>query len=75
MRDENILIREGLSGVLDYLKESMFRKLTVGELLWGYEEPLFKLISKFYPMPGGVTDKFGFMLGVSVRILNCHRCM
>ena len=64
MKDEPYIVRRGMSLFLDTLDdETMFKTLSVKDFLWGYKEPFFEFINKYFPQPG-VTDEFGFLLGV-----------
>ena len=65
MKDAPRLIRESMSKILETLNETMFIELSVGELLWGYDEPLFELVNDIFPIEG-VSDQFGFLLGVGM---------
>ena len=69
MRDSPKFIKDMMSSVLEELGSSMFIRLSVADLLWGYDEPLFELINKFFPIPG-MSDQFGFLLGVSCHLAN-----
>lgn len=69
MKDSPKFVKEMMSSVLDELDSGMFIRLTVDELLFGYDEPLFELINKFFPIPG-MSDQFGFLLGYNGTDIN-----
>ena len=74
MRDAPRFIKESMSLVLEALNETMFIELSVADLLWGYDEPLFELIHEFFPIPG-VGEQFGFLLGVSLYYFKNQSCL
>ena len=57
--------KKALSLLLAGMHERLFIKLTVEELLWGYEDEVLKIISKFVTIPGMPDGKFGFLVDVS----------
>ncbi|XP_072046295.1 scavenger receptor class B member 1-like isoform X2 [Amphiura filiformis] len=69
MRDAPRFIRESMSVVLEELNETMFIDLSVADLLWGYDEPLFKMIHDLFPIEG-VDEQFGFLLGYNGTDMN-----
>ncbi|XP_072034521.1 scavenger receptor class B member 1-like isoform X2 [Amphiura filiformis] len=69
MKDESRFVKQSMSLVLEALGESMFKRLSVADLLWGYDEPLFELVEKFFPIPG-VGSQFGFLLGYNGTDIN-----
>lgn len=52
-----------------------FMNRTVGEILWGYEDPFVNFLNKYLPDMFPMKDKFGLFVGVSVlcpcRELGC----
>jgi scavenger receptor class B protein 1 len=48
------------------LGQRAFMNRTVGEVLWGYEDPLVSFLSKYFPDMFPSKDKFGLFAGVSV---------
>ncbi|XP_038072676.1 scavenger receptor class B member 1-like [Patiria miniata] len=55
-------IKIALSLVLDEMHEHLFKELTVKELLWGYEDEVLKILSKFIKIPGMPNGEFGFLV-------------
>lgn len=43
-----------------------FMNRTVGEILWGYEDPFVNFLSKYFPDMFPIKGKFGLFVGVSV---------
>lgn len=43
-----------------------FMNRTVGEILWGYEDPFVSFLNKYFPDMFPMKDKFGLFVGVSV---------
>ncbi len=62
MRDANFFTALGLNMVVESLEYKPWVRRTVGELSWGYEEPLFKLASYTLPSPPPF-EKFGLFTG------------
>ncbi|XP_022086017.1 scavenger receptor class B member 1-like [Acanthaster planci] len=54
--------KEALSLLLDGMHEHLFKTLTVRELLWGYEDEVLKIASRFFTIPGMPGGKFGFLV-------------
>lgn len=48
------------------LGERAFMNRTVGEIMWGYEDPLMNLINKYFPNMFPFKGKFGLFAEVSV---------
>lgn len=42
-----------------------FMNRTVGEILWGYEDPFVNFLSKYFPDMFPVKDKFGLFVGMN----------
>ena len=60
-----IEVKELLSPILEYgLREHLFKVLTVKELLWGYQDELLNILSKFVTIPGMPNGEFGFLVDV-----------
>lgn len=65
-RDLGPLVQAGLSLFLTMRKEEPFIRLSVKQLIWGYDEPLFKWVHENLPeipLPEGFETQFGFLLG------------
>lgn len=54
-----------LSGALAGLKQEAFMNRTVGEIMWGYEDPLIDTINMFVPGLIPFKGKFGLFIEVS----------
>lgn len=54
-----------LSGALAGLKQEAFMNRTVGEILWGYEDPLIDTINTLVPGLIPFKGKFGLFVEVS----------
>ena len=65
-KDYGPLIQEAVNQLMEFLGEELTLNLTVGELLWGYKEPLFELIQPIISIPGFDKGEFGFLIGVSI---------
>lgn len=63
--DKNVLVKLSLATVIGGLSVETFRKLTVQELLWGYEDRLFDLARPVLNLVKDVPDKLGLLVGVS----------
>lgn len=54
-----------LSSIMDILKIKPFVEVSVGQLLWGYEDPLLKLAKDVVPKEQKLPyEEFGLMYGV-----------
>lgn len=62
-------LRNLLSGALTFLKQEAFMNRTVGEIMWGYEDPLIKAINFIIPGLMPFQGKFGLFLDVSNVLL------
>lgn len=47
------------------LGERAFMNRTVGDIMWGYEDPLVNVISKYFPSMFPVKGKFGLFAGLN----------
>lgn len=66
MKDYQFLVRTALNGVLYELDESLTNRHTIREILWGYDEPLFRLAQQFISVPPGFeSGQFGFLAGMN----------
>lgn len=54
-----------LSGALAGLKQQAFMNRTVGEIMWGYEDPLIDAINAIVPGMIPFKGKFGIFVEVS----------
>jgi hypothetical protein len=63
--DKNMFIQFSLASVIGGLSVEAFRKLTVQELLWGYEDSLFDMARPILNLVKDVPDKLGLLVGVS----------
>lgn len=48
------------------LGQRAFMNRTVGEILWGYDDPFVNLINKYFPDMFPIKGKFGLFVEVSV---------
>lgn len=56
-----------MASIMDILKIKPFVEVTVGQLLWGYEDPLLKLAKDVVPKEQKLPyEEFGLMYNVSV---------
>ena len=53
-----------LNFIAEFEDEDIFYEVSVHDILWGYEDPLLKLLAKFAPSLIPET-KFGLFVGVS----------
>lgn len=59
-----------MASIMDILKIKPFVEVSVGQLLWGYEDPLLKLAKDVVPKEQKLPyEEFGLMYNVSVEIL------
>ncbi|XP_015602295.1 scavenger receptor class B member 1 [Cephus cinctus] len=57
-------LRLAMSSIMDILKIKPFVEVSVGQLLWGYEDPLLKLAKDVVPKEQKLPyDQFGLMYG------------
>lgn len=55
-----------MASIMDILKVKPFVEVTVGQLLWGYEDPLLKLAKDVVPKEQKLPyEEFGLFYGVS----------
>lgn len=64
--DKNMFVQFSLASLIGGLNVAAFRKLTVQELLWGYEDPLFDMARPILNLVKDVPDKLGLLVGVSI---------
>ena len=56
-----------MASIMDILKIKPFVEVSVGQLLWGYEDPLLKLAKDVVPKEQKLPyEEFGLMYGVSI---------
>jgi len=55
---QSYFVRIGLKELLKLYKEELFETRTVGEILWGYEDPVLKLMKRFVPSTPSVVGLF-----------------
>ncbi|XP_033634758.1 scavenger receptor class B member 1-like isoform X2 [Asterias rubens] len=66
VREYNTLLKAGLSLFMEGVGEKPFMPLSVRQLVWGYDEPLFEWVHThlpMFPLPEGFETQFGFLLG------------
>lgn len=57
-------LRLAMASIMDILKIKPFVEVSVGQLLWGYEDPLLKLAKDVVPKEQKLPyDEFGLMYG------------
>lgn len=60
-------LRLAMASIMDILKIKPFVEVSVGQLLWGYEDPLLKLAKDVVPKEQKLPyDEFGLMYNVSI---------
>lgn len=58
-----------MASIMDILKVKPFVEVSVGQLLWGYEDPLLKLAKDVVPKEQKLPyEEFGLLYGVSMRL-------
>jgi len=58
-------LRLAMASIMDILKIKPFVEVTVGQLLWGYDDPLLKLAKDVVPKEQTLPyEEFGLMYGV-----------
>jgi hypothetical protein len=56
-----------MASIMDILKVKPFVEVSVGQLLWGYEDPLLKLAKDVVPKEQKLPyEEFGLLYGVSI---------
>ena len=64
MPEEEAVIRVALGSMLEILKQEPFVRVTVKEILWGYDNPLIQLGRGIFPDEKAYPhDKFGLFVG------------
>lgn len=59
-----------MASIMDILKIKPFVEVTVGQLLWGYEDPLLKLAKDVVPKEQKLPyEEFGLMYNVCKKIV------
>lgn len=58
-----------LSAALGGLKQQAFMNRTVGEIMWGYEDPLINVLNSFVPNLIPFKGKFGLFTDVSKALV------
>ena len=60
-------LRLAMASIMDILKIKPFVEVTVGQLLWGYEDPLLKLAKDVVPKEQKLPyEEFGLMYNVNL---------
>ncbi|XP_054759870.1 scavenger receptor class B member 1-like [Lytechinus pictus] len=72
VRNFGPLVQFPVNALLEGLGERLTLNLTVDQILWGYDEPLFKLIQPIISIPGFDEGKFGFLLQFNYTTLNLY---
>lgn len=68
-------LRLAMASIMDILKIKPFVEVSVGQLLWGYEDPLLKLAKDVVPKEQKLPyEEFGLFYGVSCNILEIDVC-
>lgn len=56
-----------MASIMDILKVKPFVEVSVGQLLWGYEDPLLKLAKDVVPKEQKLPyEEFGLLYGVGI---------
>ena len=71
MEDKSAGLKLMMSLGLVTMGQRAFMNRTVGEILWGYEDPFVNFLSKYFPDMLPVKGKFGLFVGV--RVFGPHR--
>lgn len=66
MEDKDSYWKLLMSMGLVTMGQRAFMNRTVGEILWGYEDPFVNFLNKYFPNMLPVKGKFGLFVGVSV---------
>lgn len=67
-------LRLAMASIMDILKIKPFVEVSVGQLLWGYEDPLLKLAKDVVPKEQKLPyEEFGLMYGKNStsKVINC----
>lgn len=60
-------LRLAMASIMDILKVKPFVEVSVGQLLWGYEDPLLKLAKDVVPKEQKLPyEEFGLLYGVGI---------
>lgn len=65
MEDRPMSLKLIMTFAFSALGERAFVNRTVGEIMWGYEDPLIHLINKYFPNMFPFKGKFGLFAEVS----------
>lgn len=61
-----------MASIMDILKVKPFVEVSVGQLLWGYEDPLLKLAKDVVPKEQKLPyEEFGLLYGVGIYYNHC----
>lgn len=61
-----------MASIMDILKVKPFVEVSVGQLLWGYEDPLLKLAKDVVPKEQKLPyEEFGLLYGVGIYNNRC----
>jgi len=62
-----------MASIMDILKVKPFVEVSVGQLLWGYEDPLLKLAKDVVPKEQKLPyEEFGLLYGVGIYNNHCR---
>lgn len=65
-----------MASIMDILKIKPFVQVSVGQLLWGYEDPLLKLAKDVVPKEQKLPyEEFGLMYGKNGTSTVSHICI
>uniref|UniRef100_A0A8C5KY81 Scavenger receptor class B member 1 n=1 Tax=Jaculus jaculus TaxID=51337 RepID=A0A8C5KY81_JACJA len=65
MENQPMSLKLFLTLALTTMGQRAFMNRTVGEIMWGYEDPFVNLISKYYPDMFPIKGKFGLFAGMN----------
>ncbi|XP_077987922.1 scavenger receptor class B member 1-like isoform X2 [Glandiceps talaboti] len=63
MKDMPGIVQKLMEDIILASKEELFIELTVKDLVWGYPEPLFKMLQPLVGKSLIPSDRFGFLMG------------
>ena len=72
MRNEFSILQHIAEGLLKWGNETLFDKLTIHDIIWGYKEPLitkFVNLAKDFHINLNISEDFGLFVGVSINFI------
>lgn len=79
VKREYVPIKDLVEILIEWSGEDLFPTHTVGELLWGYDDPLINktitLLESLMKKKFSISDKFGIFVGVGIDSVDKFACV